>query len=859
MIRKLGGFDAGEPDDDESDEDEDVDVVVIAEYAKSGRSKCKECGNNIKNRELRLGLETNGSNSGFYHPECFKFPSSVSDKDDIEGFKKLKAEDKEIVEDLLSKHLKEKEKVKKEGKKSVSPEKKKEREIADKLWKIKDRISKKYNTNELKAILKYNDQQYNCGRQDLIERVADGELFGALPKCKICNYRLYKESGMIKCNGHISEYTRCNFSTSNFDEIERTEWKYPTEEEIDELIEEIRESKEKSRYEHLYGDSRAFDKVTFCLVGTIPKKNELISKINAQEGKVVESLDEEFDYVLTTYAQVSKDKKTANIKKAIELGRPILDLSVIDMCIDYNKYIKKVVDAFIIWKDDKAVKVDEDKKKELFPPRKLKKMVVPPVEEMATYYGRCSILVENGIVYAVTLNVTDLTVGQSGRNSFYTIQCLVYGKRYFLFTRWGRIGQEGNYNEDEYYSKEDMLDEFQKKFYTMTKNTWTSYIYGEFEKKPSKYFPVELEAEDDDDDEGVSNVKTLSSPLSIGCKLDIRVQELIKLLFNEDMINSQMSQMKINTEEMPLGQLSKKRINKGLEILQKIEESLDKEEEVPEIIFQDLTNQFYTQIPHDFGNDRPVIINNKKLLHEKYELLNVLGDIEIAARMLEIKSGTKHPIEEKYEQLKNNIEPLDKNSKEWEVISQYVHNSGGSRKFNIIDIYKIERHGERDRFSKFDHIKERKLLWHGSSIAVFPAILSTGLKIMPHSGGRVGKGLYFADMLEKSSSYCVKHGNTGLVLLNEIVLGNIHRIYRDDPTIRKPPKNYDSVLACGLKQPDESEDYIDENLSPSGHPVIIPYGKVKNTKIASSTFMHNEFLVYDEGQCHMRYLLKLEW
>ena len=33
-------------------------------------------------------------------------------------------------------------------------------------------------------------------------------------------------------------------------------------------------------------------------------------------------------------------------------------------------------------------------------------------------------------------------------------------------------------------------------------------------------------------------------------------------------------------------------------------------------------------------------------------------------------------------------------------------------------------------------------MWHGTNVAVVVAILKTGLRIMPHSGGRVGKGIY---------------------------------------------------------------------------------------------------------------------
>jgi len=36
---------------------------------------------------------------------------------------------------------------------------------------------------------------------------------------------------------------------------------------------------------------------------------------------------------------------------------------------------------------------------------------------------------------------------------------------------------------------------------------------------------------------------------------------------------------------------------------------------------------------------------------------------------------------------------------------------------------------------------------------VVVAILKSGLRIMPHSGGRVGKGIYFASENGKSSGY----------------------------------------------------------------------------------------------------------
>lgn len=58
-----------------------------------------------------------------------------------------------------------------------------------------------------------------------------------------------------------------------------------------------------------------------------------------------------------------------------------------------------------------------------------------------------------------------------------------------------------------------------------------------------------------------------------------------------------------------------------------------------------------------------------------------------------------------------------------------------------------------ERFGENDDLENRRLLWHGTNIAVVAAILKSGLRIMPHSGGRVGRGIYFASENSKSAGY----------------------------------------------------------------------------------------------------------
>lgn len=63
-----------------------------------------------------------------------------------------------------------------------------------------------------------------------------------------------------------------------------------------------------------------------------------------------------------------------------------------------------------------------------------------------------------------------------------------------------------------------------------------------------------------------------------------------------------------------------------------------------------------------------------------------------------------------------------------------------------------------ERFGAHDDLENRKLLWHGTNVAVVAAILKSGLRIMPHSGGRVGRGIYFASECSKSAGYGERDG-----------------------------------------------------------------------------------------------------
>jgi hypothetical protein len=145
-------------------------------------------------------------------------------------------------------------------------------------------------------------------------------------------------------------------------------------------------------------------------------------------------------------------------------------------------------------------------------------------------------------------------------------------------------------------------------FYERTGNHWEKYAFGEFEKKPGKLAPVDLddgEEHSSDNEEELKNKKAtvkVEGAVAVNkgptLTFDKRVQDLVKLLFDTDMILGQMKTMNMNMKKIgadsgsPLGKLSKSQLKKGERILEQVEEELKKGDGAVKAKFQDFTNQY---------------------------------------------------------------------------------------------------------------------------------------------------------------------------------------------------------------------------------------------------------------------------
>ncbi|XP_028263132.1 protein mono-ADP-ribosyltransferase PARP3 [Parambassis ranga] len=462
--------------------------------------------------------------------------------------------------------------------------------------------------------------------------------------------------------------------------------------------------------------------------------------------------------------------------------------------------------------------------------------------------------------YDCMLNQTNIG---NNNNKFYVIQVIAVSNKYYIWNRWGRVGEVGCNKLGEFNSAEQAVKDFEKKFKDKTKNNWRDRI--DFVSHPGKYTLIEVDGEQDAEvkvdsvDGKINKVTKNVQP----CTLDQATQELIALIFSNDMFKEAMECMNLDIKKMPLGKLSKVQIAKGFEVLEEIEAAMN--QKGSRKCLEELSSKFFTTIPHNFGRTRPPTIDNKEIVEKKKEMLMVLADIELAQTLKsetekaqeEMIETVPHPLDQDYNSLKCRLTLLDKEKETFKIIEKYLKATSNSYcSPKIINVWESDREAEGERFSEHDNLENRRLLWHGTNIAVVAAILKSGLRIMPHSGGRVGSGIYFASENSKSAGYVRCSKNTGVMFLSEVALGKEYTITKDDCSLKKAPAGYDCVVARGNVEPDPSKDTF---ITLEGKRVAVPQGKpLTQPQFSDSYFSNSEYLIYKESQCRLRYLLELK-
>ncbi|KAL8852744.1 MAG: hypothetical protein Q9221_002374 [Calogaya cf. arnoldii] len=498
---------------------------------------------------------------------------------------------------------------------------------------------------------------------------------------------------------------------------------------------------------------------------------------------------------------------------------------------------------------------------------------------------------DDGIIYDASLNQTNIG---GNNNKFYRLQLLYKAKddSYFTHTRWGRVGDFGQLKTmGPFGSLEPALKEFDKKFKDKSGHKWED--RGEPAKK-GKYTFIERSYEDDSDDENPTAKEEddgvdKEEEEKIQSKLPVQTQRLIELIFNQNHFNAVLEGIGYNADKLPLGKLSKNTLKKGFEHLQELAALIkhpklagDKYGVSQAEAIEDYSNKYYSTIPHEFGRNRPPLINNNDILRTETSMLDTLSDMEVANTIMKTTQDKKKDVEavnmldKRFRELNmDEMTPLDHKSDEYKGLADYLIKSSGTThgiKYRLEDIFRIERAGESDRFENSEfaklHKSDKRLLWHGSRTTNYGGILSQGLRIAPPeapvNGYAFGKGVYLADISSKSAQYCqpAMSGSTGLLLLCEAELGNpMYEIPTGDSMAEQQCKKHKcmSTLGVGRTAPQGWTDagFINENLE--GVQIPDTSKGIGDNKAANANgyLMYNEYICYNVAQLKLKYLFRV--
>ncbi|EEE54531.1 hypothetical protein OsJ_01693 [Oryza sativa Japonica Group] len=337
------------------------------------------------------------------------------------------------------------------------------------------------------------------------------------------------------------------------------------------------------------------------------------------------------------------------------------------------------------------------------------------------------------------------------------------------------------------------------------KYTWLEMDYGEADKETNK------------------KTSSITNQLE-ETKLETRTASFISLICDISMMKQQMVEIGYNADKLPLGKLSKSTILKGYDVLKRISNVISGAD-TDRTQLEQLTGEFYSVIPHDFGFKKmsEFIIDTPQKLKAKLEMVEALSEIEIAIKLLEDDSSDQdHPLYARYKQFCCDFTPLEVDSEEYSMIKTYLTNTHGKTHtgytVDIVQIFKVSRLGEMERFQKFASAGNRMLLWHGSRLTNWAGILS--------------------------QEAC----KSGVMLLCEVALGEMNELLYGDFGADNLPNGKLSTKGVGQTEPNIAESKITDDG------MVIPLGKPEK-----GSLMYNEYIVYNVDQIRMRYILNVNF
>ncbi|CAB4067234.1 unnamed protein product [Lepeophtheirus salmonis] len=311
-------------------------------------------------------------------------------------------------------------------------------------------------------------------------------------------------------------------------------------------------------------------------------------------------------------------------------------------------------------------------------------------------------------------------------------------------------------------------------------------------------------------------------------KLPEEVQTSIKHISNVAMYKNAYYNLGIDDHVIPFGQISRTNIQKAKTLLEEIQTLILEKKGLKDI------------------NDEPNV-SNTKIVPILTEFV-LESEIRITSYLLEFEFAERVLLGAQYR--KKEINPLD-----------YIYNALSveltpmkADDYMMDAIFKVSRKGNNSMSVDEFLGAPPKLLWHGTKCINLLSILNVGLVINPpyaeRSGDTFGKGIYTADVYDKSFGYCDQNSRYSYMFLCKAALGKTFE--RDN--WRKNNENskdvFNSTSILGLYEPLSRDELYLRNG------VRIPTGKItEHVTNKYRCFNYNEFIIKEESRLSTDYLV----
>ncbi|CAF4208377.1 unnamed protein product [Rotaria sp. Silwood2] len=495
--------------------------------------------------------------------------------------------------------------------------------------------------------------------------------------------------------------------------------------------------------------------------------------------------------------------------------------------------------------------------------------------------------------YDVRLTITDVDYGLIGLYNFYRMQIIKHKTKmnmYLLFTRWGRIGDgDGQHQLTPYSSLEECRAEFCKIFRDKTGNVWEN--TNQFEKKPKKYTLIQLDNSQmhKNTDVSIDFQRLEDESTQVTSKLQSAVyKNFFKTFFNDRVIRDNITKANLDIEWMPLSQFKPETLQRARDILAELADNIEQKDKLKLTIQQttvdeaqpsvpdsvekteykrlidlicQLNNEYYSIIPlQGYGAEKIPMIDTLPSVRIQEQKLTDIFELELSYKILlaaQANLDKFSPMDYLYKSINCEFEAMNENDIDSQFIQRYIWAS--SPNTVVEQIFKVARPNDDERLFQ-RNLDNHYLLWHGTNICNLISILTRGLLVAPlcakSTGSLFGKGIYTADAFVKSLNYCSgvrqSHGERCFMLLCEVALGKSEEVI---DTSEEPldSDEYQSRKAHGHSIPDPRLT-ITRNYG-----VQMPLGQsihCANRKHKYHRCTYNEYIVFDESQIALRYIVQ---